>query len=40
MTNDTLIAMSVARKGFTLLTKNADDFMGIAEFRPFNWEEV
>jgi predicted nucleic acid-binding protein len=40
MTNDTLIAMSVLRNGFTVLTKNADDFKKIAEFRPFNWEEI
>ena len=39
MTNDALIAMSVARTGLTVLTKNAGDFKKIAEFRPFNWEE-
>jgi predicted nucleic acid-binding protein len=39
MTNDALIAMSAARNGFTVLTKNADDFKKIAEFRPFSWEE-
>ena len=40
LTNDALIAMSAARNGFTVLTKNADDFKKIAKFRPFNWEEV
>jgi predicted nucleic acid-binding protein len=40
MTNDALIAMSVGRMGFTVLTKNADDFRKIAEFRPFSWEEI
>lgn len=40
MTNDALIAMSAARNGFTVLTKNADDFKKIAEFRPFSWEEI
>ena len=40
MTNDALIAMCAARNGFTVLTKNADDFRKIAEFRPFSWEEV
>jgi predicted nucleic acid-binding protein len=40
LTNDALIAMSAARSGFTVLTKNATDFQRIAEFRPFRWEEV
>lgn len=40
MTNDCLIAMSVARNGFTVITKNASDFKQIAEFRPFNWIEI
>jgi predicted nucleic acid-binding protein len=40
LTNDALIAMSAARKGFTVLTKNATDFQRIAEFRLFRWEEV
>lgn len=40
MTNDALIAMSAASKGFTVLTKNGKDFARLAEFRPFNWEEV
>ena len=39
MTNDALISMTVARTGFTVLTKNPYDFEKIAEFRPFNWEE-
>ena len=38
--NDALIAMSAARNGFTVLTKNTTDFQRIAEFRPFRWEEV
>lgn len=40
LTNDALIAMSAARNGFTVLTKNASDFEKIAEFRPFQWEEM
>jgi predicted nucleic acid-binding protein len=40
MTNDCLIAMTVARNGFTVVTKNADDFRKINEFRKFNWIEV
>jgi predicted nucleic acid-binding protein len=40
MTNDALIAMSVARSGFTVLTKNPADFTKIAEFRPFSWQQV
>ena len=40
MTNDALIAMSAARRGFTVVTRNADDFKKIAEFRPFQWEEA
>ena len=40
MTNDALIAMSVARTGLTVLTKNPGDFKKIAEFRPFSWEEL
>lgn len=40
MTNDALIAMTAARNGFTVLTRNAADFGKIAEFRPFQWIEV
>lgn len=40
MTNDALIAMSVAGNGFKVLTKNGKDFARIAEFRPFDWEEI
>lgn len=40
MTNDALIAMSVARNGFKVLTKNGKDFARISEFRPFDWEEI
>jgi len=38
LTNDALVAMSAARNGSTVLTKNAPDFKKIAEFRPFQWE--
>ncbi|CAN5241848.1 hypothetical protein BH20ACI1_BH20ACI1_02580 [soil metagenome] len=38
LTNDTLLAMSVARIGLKLLTANAKDFQIIAEFRDFDWE--
>lgn len=40
LTNDTLLAMSVARMGFKLLTTNAKDFQLISEFREFEWEVV
>lgn len=40
LTNDTLIAMGVARNGFTLQTVNAKDFAMIAQFRPFRWEVI
>ena len=40
LTNDAVIAMSVASHGFTIQTKNSGDFQLIAEFRPFNWETV
>lgn len=40
MTNDALIAMSAASMGFCVVTKNGKDFARIAEFRPFDWEEV
>jgi predicted nucleic acid-binding protein len=40
LTNDALIAISAARKGFTVLSKNAADFARIDEFRPFDWEEI
>ena len=40
MTNDALLAMSVASHGFTVQTKNPRDFKLIAEFRPFKWETV
>ena len=40
MTNDCLIAMSVARSGLTVVTRNPDDFRKINEFRQFSWIEV
>jgi predicted nucleic acid-binding protein len=40
MTNDALIAMSVARNGFVVLTKNPQDFEQIAKFRAFKWERI
>jgi len=40
MTNDALIAMSIARNGLTIRTRNAEDFRKIAEFRPLEVEEV
>ena len=40
LTNDILLAMSVARNGFKLLTANAKDFQLISEFREFEWEVV
>jgi predicted nucleic acid-binding protein len=38
--NDALIAMSTARLGFCVLTRNAKDFRIIAALRPFRWEEI
>jgi predicted nucleic acid-binding protein len=40
LTNDAVIAMSVASHGFTIQTKNPGDFHLIAEFRSFSWETV
>jgi predicted nucleic acid-binding protein len=40
LTNDTLLAMSVARNGFKLFTANAKDFQLIHEFRGFEWEVI
>ncbi|MBI1763138.1 MAG: type II toxin-antitoxin system VapC family toxin [Acidobacteria bacterium] len=40
LTNDALIAMSVASHGFTVQTKNPGDFQLLAEFRPFDSEIV
>ncbi|MGH9760785.1 MAG: type II toxin-antitoxin system VapC family toxin, partial [Blastocatellia bacterium] len=40
MTNDTLIAISAARNGLTIITANTADFKRIAEFRYFDWEEI
>jgi predicted nucleic acid-binding protein len=40
MTNDTLLAMSVARNGLKLFTANAKDFQLISEFREFDWEII
>ncbi len=40
MTNDCLIAMSARHYGLTVITHNAADFKLIAEFYPFNWEEI
>lgn len=40
LTNDALIAMSAARKGIVVLTRNEGDFARIAEFRSFKWETV
>lgn len=40
LTNDTLIAMTAARNGLSLLTSNSKDFARIAEFRSFIWKLV
>jgi len=37
LTNDTLIAMSAARNGVTVVTANERDFARIAAIRPFRW---
>jgi predicted nucleic acid-binding protein len=39
LTNDALIAVSAARLGFTVVTKNAADFQLISEFRTINWRQ-
>jgi predicted nucleic acid-binding protein len=40
LTNDTLLAMSIARNGLKLFTANAKDFQLISEFRGFDWGVV
>jgi predicted nucleic acid-binding protein len=40
MTNDALIAMSASRIGIVVQTLNDADYRMIAEFRPFEWEQV
>jgi predicted nucleic acid-binding protein len=40
LTNDAILAASVARMGFLLLTANKKDFELIAEFRSFKFEVV
>lgn len=40
LTNDMLLAMSIARNGFKLFTANAKDFKLIEEFREFDWEVI
>lgn len=35
--NDALIAMSAARTGTTVITRNERDFARLASFRPFSW---
>ena len=40
LTNDTLLAMSVARNGHTLLTINKKDFALISEFREFKYQII
>jgi predicted nucleic acid-binding protein len=37
LTNDTLIATSAGRRGFTVVTANVRDFSKLAEFIPFQW---
>ena len=38
LTNDTLVAMSAARRGITIVTANARDFGRLAQFHPFQWQ--
>ncbi|MGC2237198.1 MAG: PIN domain-containing protein [Pyrinomonadaceae bacterium] len=40
LTNDTLLAASVAGMGFKIVTSNTKDFALISEFRAFKWEVV
>ena len=38
LTNDTLVAMSAARRGITVITANERDFGRLAQFHPFQWQ--
>jgi predicted nucleic acid-binding protein len=38
LTNDTLIAMSAARYGITIVTSNGRDFARLTQFRPFHYQ--
>jgi predicted nucleic acid-binding protein len=38
LTNDALLAMSAARRGFTIVTANKRDFGRLAQFHPFQWQ--
>jgi predicted nucleic acid-binding protein len=40
LTNDALLAMSVARTGISLITFNQRDFARLAQFRPFSWRQA
>jgi predicted nucleic acid-binding protein len=40
LTNDTLLAMTVARNGMSLLTGNSKDFELIAEFKNLSWKRI
>ena len=40
LTNDTLLAMSAARLGLSVMTANAKDFERIASVRDFHWQHV
>jgi predicted nucleic acid-binding protein len=40
LTNDALIAMSAARQGIRVITFNGRDFGRLAEFRPFQWQQI
>lgn len=40
LTNDAVIAMSIASHSLTIQTKNAGDFQRLAEFRAFAWEAI
>lgn len=37
LTNDSLMAMSAARNGITVITANERDFAQLAKMRPFRW---
>jgi predicted nucleic acid-binding protein len=38
LTNDALLAMSAARRGFTIITANERDFGRLAQVHPFQWQ--
>gem|GEM_PF-470021 len=40
LTNDALIAASAAREGIRIITSNGRDFKRLADFCPFQWQQI